>query len=67
MKLDIYRCSCERKKIYVIFKTPKNAIHYYKNNKTVAHLCKKCMKESFELMHAENGNYFYLEGFNNEM
>ena len=67
MKLYIYRCSCERKKMYVIFKTPKNAIHYYKNNKMVAHLCKSCMQDSFEITHAEYGNYFYLEGFKNEM
>ena len=67
MKLDIYRCSCEREKIYAIFKTPKNAIHYYENNKMVAHLCKECVQESFEITHAEYGNYFCLEGVNNEM
>ena len=67
MKLDIYSCSCEREKIYAIFKTPKNAIHYYKNNKMVAHLCKECVQESFEIIHAEHGNYFCLEGVNNEM
>ena len=62
MKLNIYRCSCERKKVYVIFKTPKNAIYYYKNNKAVAHLCKSCMEDSFQSIHDECGNFFFLEG-----
>ena len=67
MKLDIYRCSCEREKIYAIFKTPKNFIHYYKKNKMVALLGVDGVQEAFEITRAEYGNYFCLEGVNNEM